>query len=299
MDHVLGQLLLAEITGRIPIVHWGAESLFGGTTDEDGFALYFKRINNFRRENIPKKSDFFPPKWNHFNLAGPDINKWNGPWSRMNAIYFLNRSEAVLVSDFYTKINQLMHWIPSGHPLSGLSLDEIYQYLVIKYLHPRDEVIQWTRDFISTHIAGSPFIAVHLRGLDKESETNVDDYHQAAFEKTRFLVEKFQVPKLLILTDCSELLTRAKERFGARVISADVTRSTGKKGIHFLGLDGRRIGEEVMRESYLAAQANYFIGLGLSNVSVMITRIANWSSERYDLMGPRQDQHINSFLNDW
>ncbi|MDK9702056.1 MAG: hypothetical protein OEL20_02880 [Sulfuritalea sp.] len=58
VDHVLGQLLLAEITGRIPIVHWGAESLFGGTTDEDGFALYFKRINNFRRENIPKKSDF-------------------------------------------------------------------------------------------------------------------------------------------------------------------------------------------------------------------------------------------------
>lgn len=299
VDHVLGQLLLAEITGRIPIIHWGAESLFGGTPNNDSFAFYFNRINNFHLKDIPLESDFFPPKWNYSNLAGPDINKWNGPWSRMNAIYFLNRSEKVIVSDFFTKINQLMHWIPSDHPLSGMSLDEIYQHLVTAYLHPREEFVSGASDLLSAHIGENPCIAVHLRGLDKEKEVNVDDYHQAAFERTHFLIEKFKIPKLLVLTDSTELLSRAKAKFGARVVAVDVTRATGKQGIHFLGFDGRRIGEEIMRESYLAAQSNYFIGLGLSNVSVMITRIANWSNERYDLWGPRQDRRINRFLYDW
>src|ERR1700722_19722782 len=37
VTHVLGGLLLAEISGRIPVVHWGDKNLFGGSSAEDGF----------------------------------------------------------------------------------------------------------------------------------------------------------------------------------------------------------------------------------------------------------------------
>ena len=29
VNHIIGQLLIAELTGRIPIVYWGKNSLFG------------------------------------------------------------------------------------------------------------------------------------------------------------------------------------------------------------------------------------------------------------------------------
>ena len=37
VSHVLGCLLLSEITDRVPVVHWGANSLYGGSADTDAF----------------------------------------------------------------------------------------------------------------------------------------------------------------------------------------------------------------------------------------------------------------------
>src|SRR5580692_9084212 len=45
MNHVFGCLLLAEITGRIPVTHWGKNSLYGDETDTDAFQLYFEAIS--------------------------------------------------------------------------------------------------------------------------------------------------------------------------------------------------------------------------------------------------------------
>jgi protein O-GlcNAc transferase len=46
VSHVLGQLLVAEITGRTPIVHWDSNSLFGDGTGSNAFEFYFETLSD-------------------------------------------------------------------------------------------------------------------------------------------------------------------------------------------------------------------------------------------------------------
>ncbi len=45
MDHVVGQLLLAELTGRTPVVHWGSNTLFGASGVANAFELFFRPVS--------------------------------------------------------------------------------------------------------------------------------------------------------------------------------------------------------------------------------------------------------------
>jgi hypothetical protein len=47
VSQVLGSLLLAEATGRIPVVHWGTESLFSDKSGRDAFGFYFEPVSSF------------------------------------------------------------------------------------------------------------------------------------------------------------------------------------------------------------------------------------------------------------
>src|ERR1700738_931324 len=52
VSHVLGCLLLAEITGRVPITHWGSNSLFTDGSDRDAFRLYFEPVSAFTVDSL-------------------------------------------------------------------------------------------------------------------------------------------------------------------------------------------------------------------------------------------------------
>ena len=45
LDHVLGCLLLAEMTGRTPVTHWGTNSLFRIDSGTDAFRSYFSPLS--------------------------------------------------------------------------------------------------------------------------------------------------------------------------------------------------------------------------------------------------------------
>ena len=47
VEHVLGQLLIAEITDRIPIVYWPTHCLHNGFFHTNGFELYFEPVSNY------------------------------------------------------------------------------------------------------------------------------------------------------------------------------------------------------------------------------------------------------------
>jgi hypothetical protein len=46
VSQVIGSLLLAEITGRIPVTHWGKNSLFSNGSNRDSFKGYFNPASN-------------------------------------------------------------------------------------------------------------------------------------------------------------------------------------------------------------------------------------------------------------
>ena len=64
VSQVLGALLLAEATGRVPLVHWGRNSLFGDGSARDAFGHYFEPVSNVTLEDLATIPDAncFPPK---------------------------------------------------------------------------------------------------------------------------------------------------------------------------------------------------------------------------------------------
>src|SRR5204863_5297276 len=64
MAHVLGSLLLAEITDRVPLVHWGSESLFSDKSERDAFTHYFEPVSAVPLRQLARmqNASFFPPR---------------------------------------------------------------------------------------------------------------------------------------------------------------------------------------------------------------------------------------------
>ena len=115
----------------MPIVYWGKNSLFGDGTEVNAFEHYFESFSKLSINEFQKNTfSYWPPKWNNANLKSDDVNKWQGPYSRIAGQYLLNRPENVVISDFYSGIIDIKSWIPSNHPLFKLSINEIYYYCV-------------------------------------------------------------------------------------------------------------------------------------------------------------------------
>ncbi|MDH3377523.1 MAG: SEC-C metal-binding domain-containing protein [Gammaproteobacteria bacterium] len=302
VSHVLGQLLVAEITGRIPIVHWGSNSLFGDGTDSNAFEFYFEKLSAVGVSDLQKGDfDFWPPKWDQRNLTKGEVNKWTGPFSRMAGLYFLNRPEKVVVSDFYTGFIDLRPWIPVGHNLYGLSVDELYRNLVRRYLRPRKAIVDEVDSFYAKHLASSDFVAMHVRGSDKVIEmSNLDEVNK---QYTGILDRYLSVHKchrIFLMTDDSRILEHFTKLYGNEIITTDCRRTSTSQGIHYQAMqDGRRLGTEVMVDTYLAAKARAFIGNGSSNPSLIVQYLKDWSDGDVHLIGQSMYNRYNTLIHSW
>jgi len=302
VSHVLGQLLVAEISGRIPIVHWGKNSLFGNGTDADAFEFYFEAFSDRDMRCLQEKDfDFWPPKWNHRNLLAGEVNKWSGPFSRVAGLYLLSRQEKVVVSDFYSSVLELKPWIPKGHHLHGLSVDELWLYLVGQYLHPKSKILDAVDHFYKTHLASSDFIAVHARGSDKVLEMkNLAEVNRQYKE----IIDKYLVTnncqRIFLMTDDARVLEYFRQTYGDKIIATDCQRTNSEKGIHYQAVqDRKRLGMEVMVDAYLAAKAKAFVGNGFSNPSQFVRFLKNWPLDKVSLIGQNMHHTPNTFLHNW
>jgi hypothetical protein len=295
--HVLGAMLLAEITGRIPAIHWGRNSLFGDASGGDAFRLYFEPVSSVTLQDLARLpgAGFFPGKWNSGNLGLEDVARWQGQGSRAAALYFLNRPETVIVSDFHFGVHDVAPWLPAAHPLHGKSLAEITRYLVAKYLRPHRRVLEAVDAFFQARLQGAPFAAIHLRGSDKIIE---DPSLQAA--QDILLAEAALLDpawRLFLLTDDEGLLARMTARYGDRVVFTDCQRTASDTGVHYLpNIDRSRAGMEVLTDTLLALRANRFAGNGRSNVSGMIALMKDWSPGDCMLIGKNILEERNLYL---
>lgn len=289
VTHVLGCLLLADISRRVPITHWGRNSLFGDGSGGDAFRLYFEPPSPYTLETVLTYSapSFFPPKWSSANLRDEDNAKWQGPGSRMGGVYFLNRPETVAVSDFYIGVVDLLPWIPPSHRLSGKPLEEIYHYLTATHLKPREHISAQVEESYRRHVAGRPTIAVHVRGSDKKIEmANLDQFNRLYFDA---IDREDPSWRLLLLTDDARYVAVFRERYADRVVTTDSTRTDNDLGIHYSNsVDRVRLGTEVMRDTYLALRCAKFIGNGQSNVSAMAAMLKRWDPGACMLLTPSQ-----------
>ena len=268
LAHVLGGLLLAELTGRTPLVQWGRRCLFSDGEGE-GFCRFFEPVSEITLEHLRALdgASLFPAGWSLDGLGQdrPLTRPDQGP----AALEFLARPETVLVCDSFIGVADLTPWIPPGHRLHGLALPACFKALSDAWLRPRPEILEAAAVFRARHLAGGPVVAVHVRGSDKVLE--VPDVGEA---NRRILALAEALPadtRLFVLTDDDALARRLRERYGDRLAMTDSRRTGGATGIHYhQGVDGLALGREMMVDILLALEAGHFIGNGRSNVSALI-----------------------------
>jgi len=297
VSQVLGALLLAEVTGRIPVVHWGRNSLFGDGSAANAFHNYFEPVSNVTLENMARLPDasFFPPKWNQKNLFEEGVNKWQGSYSRTAALYFLPRRETIAVCDFYIGVIDVIPWLATDHPLYEKPPSDVYRYLINKYLRPRQSIVSDCESFYEAHLGGRRFVAIHIRGSDKELE----DAELHRTNHSNFVALKTVDPtwKIFLLTDDENWVARVRGTYGDRVITTDCRRASGKTGVHYLKPNDRvRLGREVMVDVYLARRADKFFGNGRSNVAAFIALFKDWNVDDCILGAPSQLMERNLFI---
>ncbi|MBU5611479.1 nodulation protein NodZ [Geomonas azotofigens] len=292
VNHVLGQFLVAEITGRTPVVHWGANSLFSDDPFENAFTSFFEPVSPVTiNDVISRRRSFYPPKWQRDNVRHENLAKFDGPWSRCSALWTLERNEEVVVSDFHYAVNDLAPWIPAGHPLHGLSTEELYRYLFERYLKVRPRILERVEAFYREHLAGAPVIGLHVRGGDKVGEDPGLARLNALYlpELERLLREKPEA-RIFLSTDDDRILARYRERFGDRLAYTVSTRTANLQGVHYQKQASRRaLGEEVLIDALLAARCDHFLGNGLSNVSLAVAQMRRWAPGTCRLFGTRLD----------
>lgn len=284
LDHTVAGLLLAEITGRTPVTHWGSNSLFSVDPKRDAFREYFDPVSPWTIEDVARQAEesgdsgaFWPPKWNADNLRVEKFQKQMGPYSRLAGIQFLNRPEKVAVADYHLSVITLIPWIPPAHPMHGRDTEAVLRYLFPKYIRPVPDLREQIESFAAERFNARPIIGVHIRGSDKYKEEPQLQQRQAMYPQAiDHLAQGSQCP-IFLISDSQPIVEEYQRRYGARLIVPPAVRSTSIIGVHHLGhTDRRAIGAEVVRDIYLAAKCDKFVGLGSSNVSATIHHLREW-----------------------
>jgi hypothetical protein len=297
VHHVLGQLLVAELTHRIPVVWWGENSLFRDGSGVNAFPLYF---DAFTEEGLPEVlSDLsiYPSKWNSGNLFGTDINLWHGMDSRVAAPYLFARSEDLVVSDFYATLASIQPWIAQISNYYGRTEDDIYRMLCEKYLRPVPLIASQAEAFYQSQMAGRNWISVHVRGSDKIFE--FPELHRTNMQYQAYIGRILELNPdigIFLLTDSVEVLESYRMRYGDRLVTTSALRTEGNIGIHLQGRDGYAIGKEVLIDVLLAVRGDYFIGNQESNVSLAISSLKHWSPGFIFLLGQKSGRAENWLL---
>jgi protein O-GlcNAc transferase len=293
--HVLGALLLAEISGRIPVTRWGSNSLYSIDPNADAFQAYFEAVSSVGFDALAKmkSATIFPRKWTSATLHNDNNAKVVGSFSRMGGLYFLNRPENIVVSDYFVGVVDLVPWIPQSHPLYGKSVDELLRYLIGKYIRPKPYVVEAVEEFQRIHIGETPAVALHVRGSDKYTEqADIDDVNRSYFGEIDRLDKAW---KILLLTDDTRVVDIFRKAYPNRLVVPEAQRSSNEIGVHHSG-NRASLGFEIMRDTYLALRCRKFIGNGQSGVSAMISILKDWKPDDCILLRPTSFYAQNAYL---
>jgi len=288
VDHVLGCLLLASMANRTPIIHWGPDSRYGGSDTISAWNHYFEPVSALSVHDIAKSEHAcYPPKWNHTNLAGPSINRFNGKYSRTSCLSLVNRPEPIVVADVFTSLAGILLYLRPGHPNYGQQPAAIYRALLSTTVRPLSIHRAAATDFADQHFARRPVLAVHVRGTDKvEEDPTANDFNHRLAAMADEALSTGRVKSIFLMTDTAAAQAGWKKHFQNALICPPSQVIDGTHGLHFAtGLDPIALGREILVDSLIATHADCFAGLACSNVARMIGFLKDWPPGALALIG--------------
>jgi len=166
-----------------------------------------------------------------------------------------------------------------------MTAHQIYRCLFDKYIRLKPDIQQEIQEFYDEYMRDhKPLLGVHMRGGDKVKEVeNLSHLNKKYYEKVEEFTKRYGIKKILLLTDCEEILKEFRKRYGNRLIYTEAKRgqlSDTKNAPHLTSYsEKRRKGIEIIKDTYLASMCQFFIGNGYSNVSYTVKRLRDWPEE--------------------
>ncbi|MGP7818797.1 O-fucosyltransferase family protein [Niallia sp. 01092] len=192
IHQLMEQLLIAEISNRIPVVHWGANHLLDGTKYQNAFDMYFEPISPYTIYHLMHPSyTFYPSVWDYNNLMmnNDDDRK---TLAHRNIGEMLNSDANVVVCDTYSNKFPVTPFIKPEHSVFGMTPLQIHRFLFQKYLKLKPDIEEEINQFYDAHFKDEgPILGVHVRGkfTINEFSDEFDDfnekYHSKMYNITR------------------------------------------------------------------------------------------------------------------
>ena len=276
--YLMQQLLLAELSERTPVIHWGVNSLYNESPNKDCFTQYFDAITDLTIDDLTLHiPDVYPDHWQTRKLTDYIRrthwrNTTNNQQFKIGGAYFLNRSEKIVVGGEYASIHMLRPWLMNKPRYANALVGDIYRDLVRCYIKPKQKLQNKANSFISNKFEDKPFLSIHLRGTDKHNEkqsNSIDNINNDLVQKIQ--ATSGELP-IFLMTDDVYHLEKMKKMFGKRLHSFDVERSSSEdQGIHHSSKTKRRMTEEVLVDMLVASKSSHFYGCGFSYLACMVT----------------------------
>jgi hypothetical protein len=323
VEHVLSQILIAELTDRTPVVYWPTHCIHNGYVHTNGFELYFEPVSNFSIFDVAKPEyTYYPPVWDSDNLLADDPDRET--WVYRNLGDMMTRTEDVLVGDVYFDMYTLIPFIKKSHPAYGMTVRQIFRYLFRKYIRVKPDIdieIQgfynsWLREsapVLAVHVCKPESNAVDLRTTGKDAykfisksyrqrtkdpaekkikiswfpwKRNTLQPNQAYHKEIKKYIDLYNVKKIFLLTNSKEVLKEYQGKYGDMVVATQCRRTTAYGGPSYLEspMVKRRQGIEIVKDTYLASMCEYFIGNDFSSLSQAVVNSREWVSSNVSLL---------------
>lgn len=324
IEHVLGQLLIAEITNRIPVVFWSTHCLNNGFVQTNGFELYFEPVSNYTIFNLSKPEyTYYPPVWDSDNLLADDNEKET--WIYRNIGDIIGSNANVVIGDVYYNVYEIIPFIKKNHTAYGMNIRQIYHYLFSKYIKVKPDIEMEIQGYYNSWIKNNhPVLAVHVRRVEKDKVFDTrnafkkginywnkiyKNYYQMQLGRfkriIRFIwrgkpnkpnqlyhseikkyVEKYNIKKIFLLTDCEDTLKEYQKLYGDKLLYTACKRLRKEEENFKMEnpMIKRRIGIEVIKDTYIASKCDFFIGNEFSHLSQAVTLIKDWTDKNSMLL---------------
>lgn len=323
VEHVLSQLLIAELTDRIPVVYWPTYCLHNGFIHTNGFELYFEPVSQYTIFDVAKPEyTYYPPVWDQNNLLIDDPSR--DTWVYRNIGEMLTCKSDVLVGDVYFDMYNLIPFIKKDNPAYGMTVRQIYRYLFKKYIRIKSDIKIEIEGFYNSWLRdNAPILAVHVCKPDKDqtilknankqySKFQSKSYskdlkdsiekkvkasrmpwrwktilpNEAYHNEIKKCIDRYDIKKIFLLTNSEELLKEYKQRYGSMIVSTECKRLTNDDNNFHLEspMIQRRRGIEVLKDTFIAAKCEFFIGNDFSSMSQAVVNLKEWPNSNVKLL---------------
>ena len=299
VDHVICQLLAAELTNRIPVVYWGMESLYSESIATNAYEFFFEPVSSFTVHDIVRPGySFYPPTWNPEKILAEDSDRFKMEYRDLKS---LMKSDAnIVVSDIYYPLSSILAWTNRSHWSFGKTPYQVYRYLFDKYLKPKPEVIREIKKYINTtpdFRDEKPILGIHCRSNAIVNEVaQLYDLNELYKPFVWEYIVRYNIRHIFLITDSNKILKEYKKLYDVNgmLLYTDSKKRPLKERIPTYLLDypnKRHKGVElikdtieVIKDTYLAAQCDFFIGNGYSNLSNTVMRLKDWPETNIKLL---------------